>query len=92
VIPDPYAMSEDQVCDVLEQICEAVDGLSSWLQADPRTSGVARPNERSSLGLTAAVEAAVAGRLSDKTARDRADVRVTTHSCREAERDEPCVG
>ena len=92
VIPDPYTMSEDQVCDVLEQICEAVDGLSSWLQADPRTSGVARPNERSSLGLTAAVEAAVAGRLSDKTARDRADVRATTHSCREAERDERCVG
>jgi protein-tyrosine-phosphatase len=92
VIPDPYTMSEGQVCDVLEQICEAVDGLSSWLQADPRMSGEARPNERSSQGLSAAVEAAVAGRLSNKTSRDRIDVRASTHPFPEADGDETCVG
>jgi protein-tyrosine-phosphatase len=34
VIPDPYTGSEIEVRDVLEQIREAVDGLSSWLHGD----------------------------------------------------------
>ena len=62
VIPDPYVMSEPETRAVLEQIGEAVDGLSAWLRGDARTG----PDSSPRLTVASALAAAVAsGRWED---------------------------
>jgi protein-tyrosine-phosphatase len=93
VIRDPDPGSEDAILDVLDQIREAVNGLVAWLRADEETSAAAicrRPGLTWS--VTAAVEAAVAGRLPETGARVRNGERVPTHPIPRVERDEPCAG
>ena len=92
VIPDPDPTSEDALLDVLDQIREAVNGLAAWLGADGSAGAVTRRRTRPAWSLTAAVEAAVAGRLTKTQARDRNGARVPTHPVPRVERDEPCVG
>ena len=92
VIGDPDVTSEDAILDVLGQIREAVNGLAAWLEGDGKASAVARQRSGRAWSLTAAVEAAVTGRLTERHARDRNGARVSTHSVPSVERDEPCVG
>ena len=92
VIGDPDPTSEDALLDVLNQIREAVNGLAAWLEGDPKAGAVARRRPPRAWSLTAAVEAAVTGRLAGTHARDRNGARVPTHSVPRVERDEPCAG
>jgi protein-tyrosine-phosphatase len=92
VIGDPDPTSEDAILDVLDQIRDAVNGLAAWLGADGKASAVTRRRSRPAWSLTAAVEAAVAGRLPETRARDRNGARVPTHPVPRVERDESCVG
>jgi len=92
VIRDPDTTSEDAMLDVLDQIREAVNGLTAWLRADDKTNAAVRRRPQPAWSLTAAVEAAVAGRLPGTRARDRNGARVPTHPIPRVERDEPCVG
>jgi protein-tyrosine-phosphatase len=56
VIADPYVMSEAETRVVLEQIGDAVDGLSAWLRGEART----RPDAGPRLTVASAIAAAVA--------------------------------
>jgi protein-tyrosine-phosphatase len=67
VIRDPDTTSEDAMLDVLDQIREAVNGLTAWLRADDKTNPAVRRRPQPAWSLTAAVEAAVAGRLPGNT-------------------------
>ena len=91
VIPDPDNTSEDAILDVLDQIREAVNGLAAWVRADEETGAAICRRSRLTWSLTAAVEAAVAGRLPETRARVRNGERVPTHPIPRVERDEPCV-
>ena len=91
VIGDPDPTSEDAILDALGHIREAVNGLAAWLEGDGKASAVARRRPPRAGSVTAAVEAAVSGRLSNTHARDRS-ARVPTHSVPRVERDEPCAG
>jgi len=92
VIGDPDPTSEDAMWDVLGQIREAVNGLAAWLEGDGKTSAAVGRRSRGAWSLTAAVEAAITGRLAQAHACDRNGARVPTHSVPRVERDEPCAG